>query len=101
MAGKILDDGARPRISEMPIMVEPPFPTFMPRPLKENLNKQTANFLLVNTSPHKLIFKIVPNSTDINYSIRPEIDYIAPSGCRYVGISISEAPQPKKVFFFV
>ncbi|VDK84308.1 unnamed protein product [Litomosoides sigmodontis] len=92
----MLDDDSRPKVIDMPVVVEPSFPTFTPRPLKENLNKQTANLMLVNTSPYKLIFKIVPNSTDINYSIRPEIDYLTPNGSRLVGISISEAPQPKK-----
>ncbi|KAL3999033.1 MSP (Major sperm protein) domain family protein [Acanthocheilonema viteae] len=90
------DGGARPKITDMPVVVEPSFPMFTPRPLKENLNKQTANLILVNTSPYKLIFKIVPNSANINYSIRPEIDYLAPNGCRLIGISISEAPEPKR-----
>ncbi|VIO97000.1 Uncharacterized protein BM_BM12800 [Brugia malayi] len=89
-------DGSRPKITDMPVVLEPPFPTFTPRPLKENLNKQTANLILVNTSPHKLIFKIVPNSTDINYLIQPEIDYLAPNGCRLIGISINDTPKPKK-----
>lgn len=91
------DSDSRPKITDMPIVLEPSFPTFTPRPVKENLNKQTANLIFVNTSPYKLIFKIVPNSADINYSIHPEIDYLAPNGCRLIGISISEAPQPKKV----
>uniref|UniRef100_A0A1I7VD22 MSP domain-containing protein n=2 Tax=Loa loa TaxID=7209 RepID=A0A1I7VD22_LOALO len=89
-------NGSRPKITDMPILLEPSFPMFTPRPLKENLNKRTANLIFVNTSPHKLIFKIVPNSTDINYSIRPEIDYLAPNGCRFIGISINDAPQPKR-----
>lgn len=97
---KMPDSDSRPKITDMPVVVEPSFPTFTPRPLKENLNKQTANLILVNTSPYKLIFKIVPNSTDINYSIHPEIDYLAPNGSRFVGISISEAPHPNKVFYF-
>lgn len=93
---KMPADGSRPKITDMPVVLEPPFPTFTPRPLKENLNKQTANLILVNTSPHKLIFKIVPNSTDINYLIQPEIDYLAPNGCRLIGISINDTPKPKK-----
>uniref|UniRef100_A0A915Q151 MSP domain-containing protein n=1 Tax=Setaria digitata TaxID=48799 RepID=A0A915Q151_9BILA len=83
-------------MNEIPIVVEPSFPVFAPRPLKENLNKQMANLIMVNTSPHKLIFKITPNTTDVRYSIRPEIDYLSPHGSRLIGISISDAPQPKR-----
>ncbi|KAM3720561.1 Peroxisome assembly protein [Dirofilaria immitis] len=96
MSDKVLSEVSRPKIIEMPILLEPPFPTFTPHPLRENLNKQLASLIFVNTSPHKLIFKIVPNSTAIRYSIHPEIDYLGPNACRLIGISISEAPQPKK-----
>ncbi|VDM92447.1 unnamed protein product [Onchocerca ochengi] len=96
MSDKLPNDVSKPKIIEMPVVVEPSFPMFTARPLKENLNKQVANLIFVNTSSHKLIFKIVPNSTDIHYSIHPEIDYLAPNGCRLIGISISETPQPKR-----
>uniref|UniRef100_A0A0R3RJ52 Major sperm protein n=1 Tax=Elaeophora elaphi TaxID=1147741 RepID=A0A0R3RJ52_9BILA len=96
MSTKMSDNISRPKITYMPIIVEPAFPTFTLRPIKGNLNQQTANLIIVNTSPHKLIFKIVPKSSDVSYSIRPEIDYLAPNGCRLVGISINQAPQPKR-----
>ncbi|CAG9529805.1 unnamed protein product [Cercopithifilaria johnstoni] len=96
MSITVPENGLRPKTTDMPIVVEPSFPTFTPRPLKENLKKQTANLILVNTSPYRLIFKIVPNTINIKYSIRPEIDYLAPNGCRFVDISINETPRSKR-----
>lgn len=89
----------KPVISEMPIVLEPAFPIFAPRPVKDNLNKQSAHLLFVNTSSFKLIFKITANVSNINYSIRPLVDYLPPRGCRFIAVSINETPQPKKVFF--
>ncbi|VDN01147.1 unnamed protein product [Thelazia callipaeda] len=83
-------------LNEMPVEIEPPFPFFTPRPLKENLNKQTANLLVVNTTPFKLIFKIIPNNKDINYIVRPVVGYVTPHGCRFTAVSMSENPSPKK-----
>ncbi|VDN32122.1 unnamed protein product [Gongylonema pulchrum] len=87
---------AKPIINEMPIALEPAFPIFTPRPIRENPYKQTAHLLFVNTTSFKLIFKITAPLSSINYSIRPPVDYLLPRGCRYITVSISEPPQPKK-----